>query len=159
MEFQMAASPNSSDARRASRRRTDAPSTLRAKATGPIDTIVHDVSATGARIQCEAELAIGDAVSIGLTGVGAVRAIVVWNREDFYGLDFMTPLAAADADHAFTGETVISLGGPVAPEEAEVDQEGEGAGLYGEGIGMLATLLLIVAAVTGGIVAWLQGWI
>lgn len=159
----MASSPYSKEARRAARRRTNAPSTLRANAMGPIDTFVHDISATGARIECEARLALGDSVSIGLAGVGQVRAIVVWQRDGQYGLDFVTPLPPEEADRAFAGGTVISLGAPppraaTAEEDASSEEESED-GVYAEASGFMSALIFLTIGVTGAAVAWLQGWI
>ena len=158
----MASTPFSKEARRAIRRRTDAPSTLRGSSTGPLDTFVQDISATGAKIECSAELALGDSVSIGLAGVGQVRAMVVWKRDGQYGLDFVVPLTAADAERAFAGGTVISLGAPPAPArtETEADAEEDGDdGVYAEASGVLSALLFVVAGVTALAVAWLQSWI
>ena len=152
---------NRQEARRAERRSANAPSTLRAHSGGPVDTFVHDVSQTGARIESEAELILGDFVSIGLTGVGAVRAIVVWKREHQYGLDFIVPLTADDAARAFAKGTVVGLipTRSIAPE-AQPEAEGEAeAGVYAEATGWLSALLVVVAGGTALGVAVLQGWI
>ena len=154
----MATRANHGEARRAIRRRTDAPSTLRGGATGPIDTFVHDVSRTGARIECTADLAIGDFVSIGLAGVGAIRAIVVWKREHQYGLDFVVPLDGEDAARAFAGGTVVSLT-PPARTEAPMPIDEQEDGVYAEATGWLSVLGFIMIAGTALGVALLRGWV
>jgi hypothetical protein len=137
------------EARRAERRRANAPSTLRASETGPVDTFVHDISATGAKISCDAELLIGDFVSIGLTGVGAVRAIVVWRRTHDYGLDFLIPLTPEQIDRAFADGSVVSLA-PPRPTRAlsDLDVDPEEEGIYAEASGWLSMLLFMVFAGT-----------
>ena len=156
----MASSVDRKESRRAERRIADAPSTLRATATGPVDTHVHDVSQTGAKIECDAELLIGDFVSIGLGGVGSVRAIVVWRRGREYGLDFVIPLSPEDAERAFADGNVVSLAPPRPTRtlsELEVDPEEEG--VYAEASGWLSALFFITVAGTTLGVALLRGWI
>ena len=145
----MASFADRAEARRAKRRRADAPSTLRATASGPVDSFVHDISATGAKISCDAELLIGDFVTIGLTGVGAVRAIVVWRRGHDYGLDFVISLTPEQVERAFAEGSVISLAPPRptrALSDLEVDPEEEG--VYAEASGWLSMLLFMVFAGT-----------
>lgn len=160
----MASIANRMEARRATRRRTDAPSTLRAGSEGPVDTFVHDVSQTGARIETATPLQIGDLVSIGLGGVGSVRAIVVWARESQYGLDFVTPLTDADAEQAFGVGTVASLTPPrraampaLLPDDDE-DEE-EDMGVYAEATGWLSVLMFTLIAGTILAVALIRGWL
>ena len=151
----MASIANRMEARRATRRRADAPSTLRAGEVGPVDTFVHDVSQTGARIETATRLVIGDFVSIGLGGVGAVRAIVVWARDDQYGLDFVIPLTDEDAERAFGAGTVVSLMAPArraetSPRLSEVESQDEETpiGVYAEATGWLSVLLFTLIAGT-----------
>jgi hypothetical protein len=95
---------------RAERRHADQPSTLRG-GTGcsPQDSWVHDVSSTGMRIECRADLAVGDEVTVGLAGAGATRARIVWRRGNEYGCAFDQPLSEQDAAHAFNGAPVVQL--------------------------------------------------
>jgi hypothetical protein len=160
----MASIANRMEARRATRRRTDAPSTLRAGSEGPVDTFVHDVSQTGARIETATPLEIGDFVSIGLGGVGAVRAIVVWAREQQFGLDFVIPLTDEDAERAFGVGTVVSLTPPQRAERPAMlpESEGEdedGIGVYAEATGWLSVLMFTLIAGTVLAVALIRGWI
>lgn len=154
----MATSANRSEARRADRRRADAPSTLRGPATGPVDTLVVDVSQTGARIESTAELMLGDFVSVGLAGVGAVRAIVVWKRDTQYGLDFVVPLNSEDAARAFASGTVVRLTPPTRPADTSAIAEEED-GIYAESTGWLSVLFFMVLAGTALGVALLRGWL
>jgi hypothetical protein len=115
------------DTRRAERRQADQPSTLRGTGSaGPQDSWVHDVSSTGMRIECRAELAIGDEVTVGLAGAGATRAHVVWKKGNEYGCAFEKPLSAEDATQAFQGSPVVRLhqfGQPSAAAQPPVDEE------------------------------------
>lgn len=161
----MASIANRMEARRAPRRRTAAPSTLRAGSEGPVDTFVHDVSQTGARIETATPLQIGDFVSIGLGGVGSVRAIVVWARASQYGLDFVIPLTDADAERAFGVGTVVRLTPPkraampaLLPDDEEDDEE-EGMGVYAEATGWLSVLMFTLIAGTILAVALIRGWL
>ncbi len=100
----------SQDTRRAERRQADQPSTLRGNGSSePQDSWVHDVSSTGMRIECRAELAIGEEITVGLAGAGATRAHVVWRNGNEYGCQFDKPLSAEDATHAFQGSPVVRL--------------------------------------------------
>lgn len=95
---------------RAVRRATMAPSTMRARGLGATDVTVVDISATGVRIATSTDLAVGEEVSIGLTGVGARRAYVAWRREGEYGCAFEVPLDLAETDRAFSSASVVRLG-------------------------------------------------
>ncbi|WP_293971593.1 PilZ domain-containing protein [Sphingomonas sp.] len=95
---------------RASRRQADQPSTLRGTGDSqPQDSWVHDVSSTGMRIECRADLAIGDEITVGLAGAGATRARIVWRRGNEYGCQFDKPLSNDDAAQAFQGSPVVQL--------------------------------------------------
>ena len=100
---------DSPDTRRATRRSADGPSTLRGSGSGPHDSWVHDVSQTGMRIECLAELAIGEEVRVGLSGAGATLARIVWRKGNQYGCDFIEPLGEDAAATAFNASPVVSL--------------------------------------------------
>ncbi|UAK23491.1 PilZ domain-containing protein [Sphingomonas nostoxanthinifaciens] len=106
------------EARRAERREANAASTLRTEGAAPLDVVVLDLSATGLRIVTNADLAIGQEVSIGLAGAGATRAFVAWRRDSQYGCAFTQPLSAEDEARAFSNSTPIALGRPAAPAAA-----------------------------------------
>lgn len=112
--------------RRAERRNADQPSTLRGRGSQPHDSWVHDVSSTGMRIECRAELAIGEEVTVGLAGAGATVARVVWRRGNEYGCEFAEPLSATAAASAFNGSPVVQLqhfgrGPAVSPAASELE--------------------------------------
>ena len=98
------------ESRAAERREAMAPSTMRAAGIPPIDVIVLDISATGVRLLTNAELSVGQEISIGLPGVGATRAYVAWCRDDQYGCVFERPIGQESAERAFAGGTVVTLG-------------------------------------------------
>lgn len=89
-----------------------AASTLRVRGLTATDVTVLDLSETGVRIATEANLAIGDEISIGLSGVGSRRAYVAWRRDGLIGCAFAKPLAAADVSRAFSNASVVRLGTP-----------------------------------------------
>lgn len=97
------------ETRRAERRSADQPSTLRGEGSAPQDSWVHDVSSTGMRIECRADLAIGEWVTVGLAGAGSTRARIVWRRGQEYGCAFEEPLSETDAAHACAGSPIVQL--------------------------------------------------
>lgn len=110
------------EARRAERRKANAASTLRAGDSSPHDVMVLDLSATGLRIATSADLAIGQEISIGLSGAGTTRAFVAWRRESEYGCAFASPLSPEDETRAFSNSRPIELGRApaiAAPRDAD----------------------------------------
>jgi hypothetical protein len=98
--------------RRAERRSTRAPSTLRTDGMRPIDVTVVDVSTTGLGVETDEDLRISDEISIGLPGVGTRRAFIAWRRDNRYGCAFYSPLEEADMARAFLGANLVPLGTP-----------------------------------------------
>ena len=96
--------------RRAERRATDAPSTMRTDGGDPVDVLVLDLSRSGIRIVTDADLGIGQEISIGLAGAGVTRAYVTWARSGEYGCAFERPIAAEDEAAAFSRAPVKRLG-------------------------------------------------
>jgi hypothetical protein len=100
------------EARRAERRDAMAASTMRAEGSKPYDVIVLDISATGVRITSDADLEVGQQISIGLAGAGVTRAYVAWRRGDQYGCAFSAPLSAEEEACAFSNAAPVMLGQP-----------------------------------------------
>jgi hypothetical protein len=98
--------------RRAERRSTRAPSTLRTDGMRPIDVTVVDVSTTGLGVETSEDLRISDEISIGLPGVGTRRAFIAWRRDNRYGCAFYSPLDESDLARAFLGANLVPLGTP-----------------------------------------------
>lgn len=104
--------------RRAQRREARAASTMRAGGASPHDVTVVDLSATGLRIVSNADLAMGQEISIGLAGAGATRAFVAWRRGNQYGCVFARPLSAEDEALAFSNAAPVTLGrAPIAQKD------------------------------------------
>jgi len=98
------------NARTAERRPTDAPSTMRADNGSPVDVVVLDISRSGVRIVTDAQLEIGQEITIGLAGAGVTRAYVAWARGGEYGCAFERPMAPEDEALAFSHAPVQRLG-------------------------------------------------
>ncbi len=96
--------------RRAQRRATDAPSTMRTDGGDPVDVLVLDLPRSGIRIMTDADLGIGQEISIGLAGAGVTRAYVTWARDGEYGCAFERPIAPEDEAAAFSRAPVKRLG-------------------------------------------------
>jgi hypothetical protein len=96
--------------RRAERRTTQAASTIRTESSGPIDVVVLDISETGVRIVTHVDLAIGQEISIGLSGAGVTRAFVARRTGDQYGCTFEAPIGEEATAQAFSNAPVVRLG-------------------------------------------------
>lgn len=98
------------DARGAERRAAEAPSTMRADGGTPHDVVVLDISRSGVRILSDAELSVGQEISIGLAGAGVTRAFVSWARNGEYGCAFERPIGAEQEALAFSQVSIKQLG-------------------------------------------------
>lgn len=118
------------DARRGERVPLEADATLRAPSGEPLDAVVNDLSEFGFRVEIDGQLAIGDAVSLGLPGLGMAEAIVVRQIAGEYGCEFLRPVNAALIADAANASTVVTSAFGDAPafrlpsHEAEVTREG-----------------------------------
>jgi hypothetical protein len=98
------------ETRKARRRAAKAPSTMRTDGREPVDVVVLDISRSGVRILTDAELTVGQEISIGLAGAGVTRAFVTWARDGEYGCAFERPIAPEDEARAFSQAPVKRLG-------------------------------------------------
>lgn len=94
--------------RAARRQELGRPSTLRADDGAPVDVLLEDVSTSGCRISGVPELAQGEAILIGLAGVGARLARVIWTEENRAGCHFDAPLSAEEFARTQQAGTVVS---------------------------------------------------
>lgn len=83
------------------------PSTARLENGAPRDVAIEDVSRTGCRITGAPDLATGDMIRIGLAGIGAQAAEVIWADDSQVGCRFDQPLSFADLDRTRTAQTVV----------------------------------------------------
>lgn len=92
-------------------------STLRGDDGTPIDVMLEDVSASGCRISGSPALVPHEAVMIGLAGLGARPARIVWSQDGRAGCRFDIALSAAEFERTQEGGTVITGAFPltVAP--------------------------------------------
>jgi hypothetical protein len=120
---QVATTYGMQEARGAERRPTEAASTIRTDGSGPIDVAVLDVSATGVRFTADADLTIGQEISLGLAGAGITRAFVARRNGNQYGCTFDAPIGEEATARAFSNAPVIHLGRrgqPAEPGEADL---------------------------------------
>ncbi|WP_176592680.1 PilZ domain-containing protein [Sphingobium sp. EM0848] len=83
-------------------------STLRSDDGKPVDVLLENMSLTGFKISTSADLAIGEAVIIGLAGVGVRSARVVWSENGQAGCAFDQPLTALELEETEKAQTVIT---------------------------------------------------
>ena len=60
-----------------------------------VPVLIHDMSVSGLLIQTEASMDVGTMLDIQLPEVGPQSATVVWNRDQFFGCEFQSPLSKA----------------------------------------------------------------
>jgi hypothetical protein len=72
-----------------------------------MDVLVEDVSATGCRLSGVRDLGLHEAVLIGLAGLGARPARVVWAQDGQAGCHFDVPLSAAELERAQEAGVVV----------------------------------------------------
>jgi hypothetical protein len=88
----------------------------------PVDVVVLDISRSGVRILTDADLLVGQEISIGLAGAGVTRAYVAWGRDGEYGCAFERQIAPEEEANAFSRVPVKRLGrAPVQPANSGDD--------------------------------------
>ena len=124
------------------------PSTLRAHDGEPIDVTIEDLSITGCRISTSLTWNMGDALMIGLPGVGTRLCYIVWSNGGEIGCEFEAPLARADIEATRRAQplTHVQFPRPISP------WIGPQARTRRKSLSSRLSLLIISAAATG---AWL----
>jgi len=86
---------------------------------GGVDVLVHDISETGLLIETNVDLALGTVLDIDFPEIGLRAATVMWNRDQFYGCEFETPVSKAGLSAAL----LKSYAGRQAPSERDYQSE------------------------------------
>lgn len=134
------------DARGRARHAVALGGTLRDPVRAPHDVLVSEVSATGFRIPATVALAPGDAITLGLAGIGARAARVV--REDAggqYGCAFVSPLDEGELAALLGPPADLVVPWPLIAPPAETS--------IGDGVQGTRALLLTIAACLAGWIA------
>ena len=104
------ASASAATTRSAQRRAVARDATLRAASGSPIDVHVRNISVSGfAVVVHDTTLQPGEAVSIGIAGVGRHPATIVWNNGVDYGCQFRVAIALPDESQRVDLTNVIPL--------------------------------------------------
>lgn len=82
---------------------------LRVRGAEPAKVLLADITCNGSRIVTDRELAPGDAVIVGIAGVGPVAGRIVWHGAQGYGCRFDAELPAG-ACAAAGRENVVRIG-------------------------------------------------
>lgn len=83
------------------------PSTARLEDGAPRDVVMEDVSQTGCRISGAIDLSAGDMIRIGLAGIGAQAAEIMWADQGTVGCRFDQPLSVADLERTRSAQTLV----------------------------------------------------
>lgn len=59
------------------------------------EALIHNLSETGLLLETPAGLQVGEALQVVLPHAGTTTAIVVWNRGQFFGCEFASPVSKA----------------------------------------------------------------
>ena len=78
--------------RQSERLRVDGEARLRPNDWSSIEVGMMDLSESGFRARCEARVQAGSAVSLEIPGIGAVEALVEWQRGQQLGARFFQPI-------------------------------------------------------------------
>jgi hypothetical protein len=57
--------------------------------------LIHDLSETGLMIETAAELVEGETILCDLPVAGSTEAQIIWNWQNYYGCEFLTPITKA----------------------------------------------------------------
>ncbi len=111
------------------------PTTVRLENGAPRDIAIEDVSQSGCRIAGTTDLLPGDMIRIGIAGIGAQAAEVVWTDGDHAGCQFDQPLSYTDLERTRTAQTLVegrfptftpaplpSFTGPAEELQADVEE-------------------------------------
>lgn len=82
---------------------------LRERPDEALDVIVDNLSATGCLIRSDVPLRVRSAVTIGMSGVGIVPALVAWRDGNAYGCTFVRPITVAEIEQAKTVQTTVNV--------------------------------------------------
>ncbi|HEX7856078.1 MAG TPA: PilZ domain-containing protein [Sphingobium sp.] len=111
--------------RSAVRTQVDKASTIRTGDGVPLDVVIENLSHSGFKIECLANLAVGEEIALGLAGVGVRAAIVLWSNGSTAGCRFNDPISQAEMEATIAASTVIdasNVWGPLPSENAAVPQ-------------------------------------
>ena len=82
--------------------------------------LIHDLSETGLMIETTAELAVGETIRFDLPVTGSAEARIIWNRETYYGCEFLAPVPKAAVSAALLQTPVESADSVTTPRVEEV---------------------------------------
>jgi len=122
--------------------------TLRDEEGWARDVILEDLSLSGFKMESDERLIPGQLILIGLEGVGARSAKVMWSRDDQAGCRFTRPITQSEMDTTLTASVVIETN--FAFSRAPVGQKAPDAPEQ-EGLSARRRLAIILVA---GTVFW-----
>jgi hypothetical protein len=97
--------------------------TVRTTDAMPLDASLFDVSRSGCLLSVNADIGIGSVISIGISGIGRVDALVLRNDGDLYGCQFLQMLPNKFVDIIRQSDTVVKFTGMSIPHPAAFDNE------------------------------------
>ena len=83
---------SAAERRRQPRYRLEERARLRPNEWSTVQAELLDISSTGFRACCDANLKIGGYVTLEINGIGPAEARIVWRHEDMVGAQFLRPI-------------------------------------------------------------------
>lgn len=147
--------------RHADRAAVELDGTLRDLSTKPIDVVIHDISTTGARVECPLSLAVGDQVWLGVSGLGVKAMHIVRRDGDQYGCEFTAALRLQDIEHALSVNTVIAASFNQSPPAPKLATSLDGTTQFTADPGSFASIFHLpwTAFVLGGWTLWADAFV
>ncbi|WP_336973965.1 hypothetical protein [Sphingobium aromaticiconvertens] len=118
---------------------------MRAGNGAPQDVAIDDLSLTGFRMSGVDEMTKGDLIMVGLAGVGAREASVVWVGDGVAGCSFSSPITPLQFEKTISANTVVEA--DFGPYSSSADEMGKSEGSGRAMSGRRALVTIIAAAV------------
>lgn len=81
--------------------------TLRDGSKAPVDVVVEDISRSGCLLRADVQLATGEAVSVGIPGLGMCHGTITRAEHPHYGCAFLRLISTDDIAAEDTGTIVV----------------------------------------------------
>jgi hypothetical protein len=117
------------------------------------EVLILDLSTMGLMIETAIALTIGETIEVELPHVGPISARVIWNREAYFGCEFLSPVPAAAVSAALLRSAPLEVGVPPSLGKPITAPAFKNSALpkiksASQGMTMLSLTLLLIVVVT-----------